>query len=64
MLAEEAKGNNKRGKSLLSLSDPTDNDDNKDENALLALTNTADIDEEEEEEGETTEGQRDAQSRR
>ena len=64
MRAEEAKGNNKRGESPLSLSDPTDNDDNKDENTLLALTNAADIDEEEEEEGETTEGQRDAQSRR
>ena len=62
MRAEEAKGNNKRGESPLSSSDPTDNDDNKDENALSALTNAADVDEEEE--GETTEGQRDAQSRR
>ena len=65
MRAEEAKGNNKRGKSPLLLSDPADNDDNKDENALSALTNAADIDkEEEEEEGETTEGRRDALSRR
>jgi hypothetical protein len=39
--AEEAKGNNKRGESPLSSSDPVDNDDNKDENALLALTNAA-----------------------
>ena len=62
--AEEAKGNNKRGESPLSSSDPADNDNNKDENALSALTNAADIDEEEEEEGETTEGRRDAQSRR
>ena len=54
MRAEEAKGNNKRGESPLSSSDPADNDDNKDENALSALTNAADIDEEEE--GETTEG--------
>ena len=41
MRAEEAKGNNKRGESPLSSSDPTDNDDNKDENALSALTNAA-----------------------
>jgi hypothetical protein len=39
--AEEAKGNNKRGESLLSLPDPADNNDNKDENALSALTNAA-----------------------
>jgi hypothetical protein len=39
--AEEAKGNNKRGESPLSSSDPTDNDDNKDENVLSALTNAA-----------------------
>ena len=55
MRAEEGKGNNKRGESPLSSSGPADNDDNKDENALSALTNAADIDEEEEEEGETTE---------
>ena len=55
MRAEEGKGNNKRGESPLSSSDPADNDDNKDEKALSALTNAADIDEEEEEEGETTE---------
>ena len=53
--AEEGKGNNKRGESPLSSSDPTDNDDNKDENVLSALTNAVDIDEEEEEEGEMTE---------
>ena len=41
MRAEEAKGNNKRGESPLSSSDPADNDDNKDENALSALTNAA-----------------------
>ena len=41
MRAEEAKGNNKRGESPLSSSDPADNDDNKEENALLALTNAA-----------------------
>ena len=65
MRAEEAKGNNKRGESPLSSSDPADNDENKDENALSALTNAADIDEEEEEEeGETTEGRQDALSRR
>jgi hypothetical protein len=62
--AEVAKGNNKRGESPLSSSDPAGNDDNKDKNALSALTNAEDIDEEEEEEGETTEGRRDAQSRR
>jgi hypothetical protein len=65
--AEEAKGNNKRGDSPLLSSDPADNDDNKDENALSALTNAADINEEEdeeEEEGKTTEGRRDALSRR
>ncbi len=39
MRAEETKGNNKRGESPLSSSDPADNDDNKDENALSALTN-------------------------
>jgi hypothetical protein len=62
--AEEAKGKNKQGESPLSSSDPADNDDNKDKNALSALTNAADIDKEEEEEGKTTEGRRDAQSRR
>ena len=41
MWAEEAKGNNKRGELPLSLSDPADDDDNKDENALSALTNVA-----------------------
>jgi hypothetical protein len=41
--AEEAKGNNKRGESPLSSSDPADNDDNKDENALSALTNAPTI---------------------
>ncbi len=41
MWAEEAKGNNKRGESPLSSSDPADNDDSKDENVLLALTNVA-----------------------
>jgi hypothetical protein len=41
--AEEAKGNNKRGESPLSSSDPADNDndDNKGKNALSALTNAA-----------------------
>ena len=41
MQAEEAEGNNKRGKLPLLLSDPANNDNNKDENALLALTNAA-----------------------
>ena len=41
MRAEEAKGNNKRGELPLSSSDPADNDDNKDENALSAVTNAA-----------------------
>ena len=39
--AEEAKGNNKRGESLLLSPDPANNNDNKDENALSALTNAA-----------------------
>jgi hypothetical protein len=40
--AEEAnKGNNKRGESPVSLSDPADNEDNKDKNTLSALTNAA-----------------------
>ena len=37
--AEKAEGNDKRGELLLSLSDPTNNDDNKDKNGLSALTN-------------------------
>ncbi len=41
MRAEEAKENNKWGESLLSSSDPADNNNNKDENALSALTNAA-----------------------
>ena len=55
MRAEEGKGNNKWGESPLSSSDPANNDDNKDEKALSALTNAADINEEEEEEGKMTE---------
>ena len=43
MRAEEAKGNNKRDKLPLLSSDPANNDDNKDENALSALTNAATI---------------------
>jgi hypothetical protein len=39
--AEEVKGNNKRGELPLSSSDPADNDDNKNENALSDLTNAA-----------------------
>ncbi len=41
MRAEEAKGNNKWDKSMLSSSDSADNDNNKDKNVLLALTNMA-----------------------
>ena len=58
MRAEKAEENNKWGESPLSSSDPSNNDNNKDKNALSDLTNAADIDKEDEEEGETTEGRR------